>query len=307
MKEILAKWPIGPVATIERTPVGGSTSFVTTVDGEGFVLKERTKLARVQRECALLPELSKAGVPVPAPIATVDGDLYAVGSEGQTFRLYQRLPGEIVTEHYGGDAEKRARAFGKAIGFLHERLRTCNESDGFRDMDLVQRQVRGWAIPCIRTGKAVVDAEAIERIWREIEGEFVPLHDNLPKQLIHRDAHPWNMLFGEGELMGFLDFESAVRGLPLFDICYCASAILVDGFEDSEKAQKWPALFRSLVAGYETFRPLSSAERLAVYGVLVTTEFIFVAYWLDKHNEDAARSSERMLYWLTANREALVV
>lgn len=86
-----------------------------------------------------------------------------------------------------------------------------------------------------------------------------------------------------------------------------AQAILVDGFEDAEKAQKWPALFRSLVAGYETFRPLSSAERLAVYGVLVATEFIFTAHWLDKHNEDAVRSSERMLYWLAANREALVV
>jgi len=306
MKEILEKWSIGPVAAIEPTPVG-SAFFVTTVDGEGFVLKKRKKLARVQRECALLLELPKAGIPAPVPIATVDGDLYAVGSGGQAFRLYPRLPGEIVTEHYGGEAEERAGAFGRAIGFLHECLRACDELDGFRDMDLIERQIRGWAIPRIRAGQAVVDVEAIERIWRDIEGEFVPLHDNLPKQLIHRDAHPWNMLFDEGELTGFLDFELTVRGLPLFDVCYCASAILVDGFEDSEKAQKWPALFRSLVAGYETFRPLSSAERLAVYGVLVATEFIFIAYWLGKHNEDAARSSARMLYWLEANREALAV
>jgi Ser/Thr protein kinase RdoA (MazF antagonist) len=306
LKEILEKWSIGPVATFEPTPVGDSTFFVTTVDGDCFVLKERANLARVQRECALLPELSKAGIPAPVLIATVDGDLYVVGSEGQAFWLYPRLPGKVVTEHYDGDAEKRAAAFGRAIGFLHERLRACDGLNDIRDMDLIG-QIRGWAIPRIHAGKAVVDAEAIERIWREIEGEFVPLHDDLPKQLIHRDAHPWNMLFDEDELTGYLDFEMAVRGLPLFDVCYCASAILVDGFEDSEKAQKWPALFRSLVAGYETFRPLSSAERLAVYGVLVATEFIFIAFWLDRRDEGNARSSERMLHWLVENREALIV
>jgi Ser/Thr protein kinase RdoA (MazF antagonist) len=306
MKEILSEWPIGPVAMIEPTTVG-SAFFVTAVDGDRFVLKERAKLDRVQRECALLLELSEAGVPVPAPIATVDGDLYAVDSEGQMFRLYSKLPGEIVIEHYGGDAEKRAGAFGRAIGLLHGHLQTCDVLSGFGDMGFVG-QIHEWALPCIRAGKAAVDAEAIERIWKDIEREFVPLHDDLPKQLIHRDPHPWNMLFDEGELTGYLDFELAVRGLPLFDICYCAGAILVDGFEDAEKAQKWPALLRSMVRGYETVRPLSSTERLAVYGVLVTTQFIFIAYWLDKHNdEDNARSSERMLYWLVENRKALIV
>jgi len=189
VKEILAKWSIGPVAEIEPTPVGGSTFFVTTVDDDCFVLKERADLARVQRECALLPELAKAGVLVPISITTVDGDSYAVGSEGQTFQLYPRLPGKVVTGHYGGDAEKRAGAFGRAIGFLHERLRACDGLNGIRDMDLIG-QIEGWAIPRIRAGKAAVDAEAIERIWRDVGGEFVSLHDGLPKQVIHRDAHP---------------------------------------------------------------------------------------------------------------------
>jgi Ser/Thr protein kinase RdoA (MazF antagonist) len=306
MKEILDKWSIGPVATFESTPVGDSTLFVTTVDGACFVLKERADLARVQRECALLPELSKAGIPTPIPIATVDGDLYAMGGEGQTFRLYPRLPGEIVIEHYGGDAEKRAGAFGRAIGFLHERLRACGGLKGIRDMDLLG-QIEGWAIPRIRAGNAVVDADAVEGIWREVEGEFVPCHDDLPKQVIHRDAHPWNILFDEGRLTGYLDFEMVVRGLALFDVCYCASAILVDGFEDAERAQKWPALFRSLVSGYETFRPLSPPGRLAVYGVLVAIELIFIAFWLDHRDRDNARSIGHMLYWLSVNREALVV
>lgn len=83
--------------------------------------------------------------------------------------------------------------------------------------------------------------------------------------------------------------------------------MLVSGFQDPEKAQKWPVLFCSLIRGYEAFCPLVPSEYLAVYGVLVTIEFIFVAFCLDTHNEDAARSNASMLCWLSRNREALVI
>jgi Ser/Thr protein kinase RdoA (MazF antagonist) len=306
VKEILEKWHIGPVAKIEPTPCGERTSFVITVDNECFVLKETHDRVHSQREYALLRELSQAGVSVPAPITTVDGDWCAVDDEGQAFWLYPKLSGKVFAEHYAGDAEQRAGALGRAIGFLHEHLQACGDLSGFRDMDLIGA-IQEWAIPCIHAGKAVVDAEAIEKIWRDVEGDLVSLYDDLPKQLIHRDAHPANILFDNGRLTGFVDFEMVVRGPRVFDICYCTSAILVDGFQDPEKARKWFILFRSLVSGYETFCSLSSPERLAVYGVLVTIELVFTAYWLDTHNEDAARSTESLLYWLSDNRHTLVV
>ncbi|MCP4540564.1 MAG: phosphotransferase [Chloroflexi bacterium] len=305
--KILEKWPIGPVATIEPTPGGDRTSFVTTVDNEYFVLKETHDRVRSQREYALLRKLSQAGVSVPLPITAVDGDWYVVNNKGQAFWLYPKLAGEVVAEHYTGDAEQQAEALGKAIGFLHGHLQACGDLSGFRDMNLIG-QIQEWAIPCIRTGKAMVDAEAIEKIWRDAEEEFVPLYDDLPKQLIHRDAHPANMLFDNGRLTGFLDFELAVRGRRVFDICYCASAILVDGFQDQEKARKWHTLFRSIVSGYEIFYPLSSSERLAVYGVLVAITLLFTAFWLDiRSDEDAAKNTESLLYWLSDNRQTLIV
>ncbi len=307
VEEILAKWHIGPVSTVKATPVGGGrTSFVTTVDSRCFVLKAKPEQLLSEREYILSCELSQAGVPVPAPITTVDGDWYAVDNEGQAFWLYPKLSGKVVAEHYAGDAEKRAGAFGRAIGFLHEHLQACDDLSGFRDMDMIGA-IQEWAIPCIHTGKTVVNAEAIESIWRDVDHEFASPYDDLPKQLIHRDAHPSNMIFDQGKLTGFLDFEMAVRGPRVFDVCYCASAILVDGFQDPEKARKWLALFRSLVNGYEAFYSLSPQERLAVYGVLVVIELLFIAFFVDTHNEDAAKNTERLLYWLSANRETLVV
>jgi Ser/Thr protein kinase RdoA (MazF antagonist) len=65
--------------------------------------------------------------------------------------------------------------------------------------------------------------------------------------MIHRDAHPSNMLFDGGELTGFLDFEMVTRGLRVFDVCYCGSALLAGGFDEVEKRKQWPELFHSLL------------------------------------------------------------
>jgi Ser/Thr protein kinase RdoA (MazF antagonist) len=153
MEEILEKWHIGPVATSEPTPFGGGkTSFVTTVDGDCFVLKARPDPVHAQREYALALELSKAGVPVPVPITTVDGDLCVAGRGEKIFWLYPKLPGRVITEHYVGDAEERARAFGRAIGFLH--MNSFSSPSGWTlAMRMPRRVVSGCYIGCRLTKK----------------------------------------------------------------------------------------------------------------------------------------------------------
>jgi Ser/Thr protein kinase RdoA (MazF antagonist) len=220
--------------------------------------------------------------------------------------LYPRLPGEVATEHYGGDAEKRALGFGQAIGLLHTCFRECADENGYRDIELLE-QVEEWAIPRIREEGAMVDCCAIEQIWRDAESELKLLYEELPQQLIHRDAHPFNMLFSAGRLTGFLDFEMVLRGPRVFDVCYCGGAILVEGFEDPEQGQKWPSLFHSLVRGYDKFCPLTASERLALYGVFMAIQLIFLAFWMDRDDKDSARTCERLVYWLATNHNALTM
>jgi len=308
-EEAIKKWDIGSINTIDPIPsVGGRTWLAKTMDKGDFVLKVKSDLDRTEREREynLLLGLSETEIPVALPVTTVDGDWYVESQKGEVYCLYPKLPGQVVVEHYAGDAEKRARGFGQAIGLLHMCFQECDAVDGFREMDL-GRQIQEWAIPCIRKGGATVDACAIERIWQEVEPELVSLYNALPRQLIHRDAHPSNMLFAAGRLTGFLDFEMVGRGPRLFDVCYCGSSILVGGFDDSAKGQKWPILFQSIVRGYEEFCPLTASERAAVYGVLVTIELIFIAFCLDTHNENAARRNESLLYWLATHRDTLAI
>jgi len=305
MEELLRNWNIGNVSAIESiSSYWGKTSLVKTVDEHCFILKEKSDLPQTEQEFNLLSSLSKVGAPVAVPIRTVDGAWYT-SSEGKVFCLYPKLPGKIIAEHYGDNATARAKAFGKAIGFLHTCFLKCDSLSGFREMKLIE-QIQEWAIPCVQKNRAVVDGGTVERTWREVEQEMGSLYSELPKQLIHRDPNPANMLFDEGKLTGFVDFDMVVRGPRIFDVCYCGSSILVGGFQESAKVEKWPGLFRSLVRGYQEVCPLTSSEHLALYGTLAAIQLLFMAFSLETQTEGAARCNASVLSWLSANRELVL-
>jgi Ser/Thr protein kinase RdoA (MazF antagonist) len=305
MEELLKSWDVGNVTGIEPIPsYWGKASLVKTADGHCFILKEKSDLTKVEQEFNLLSSLSKAGAPVAVPIRAVDGACYA-SSKGKTYCLYPKLPGEIVLDHYTGNATGRAKAFGQSIGFLHACFLTCENLSGFQEMKLI-RQIREWAIPCFRKNRDVVDGVTVERIWAEVEQGMGPLYDRLPKQLIHRDPNPANMLFDKGKLTGFVDFDMVVRGPRIFDVCYCGTSILVGGFQDSAKVKKWPGLFRSLLRGYQDVFPLTLAEQAALYGTLAGIQLLFMAFSLETHAEGAAKCNASVLKWLSAHREVVL-
>ncbi len=306
MEELLRNWNIGNVSAIEPiSSYWGKTSLIKTFDGHCFILKEKSNSSKTEQESNLLSSLSKVGAPVAMPVRTVDAAWCAV-KEGKIFCLYPKLPGEIISEHYAGNATSRAEALGKAIGFLHTCFLKCDNLSNYPDMQLMEK-IREWAIPCIRKHKTIVNGDSIEKVWRDVEQEMGSLYDELPKQLIHRDSNPANMLFDAGRLTGFVDFEMVVRGPRIFDVCYCGSSLLVSGFPHIEKMQSWPALFRSLVKGYQEVFPLTSSESLALYGTLAAIELLFAAFSLETQAEEAAKCNASVLNWLTENRELILI
>ena len=93
-----------------------------------------------------------------------------------------------------------------AIAFLHSCLLKCEIIEGVPELRLIE-QIQEWAMPCIRKNGEVVDGYMVEETWNIFEQGMLQLEDDLPKQLIHRDLHPANMLFDNGRLTGFIDFE----------------------------------------------------------------------------------------------------
>ena len=301
MEKLLKQWNLGNIASIEPLPsFTGMVNKVRTADGRRFILKEKSGRVKVEREADLLFELAEAGAPVATPVRSTTGDCI-VEQEGKIYCLYPQLPGRTITKHYGRSTTVQAERFGKAIARLHGWLSELKSPEVFPDMRLME-QIREWALPCCQEVGFAVDGIRLEQLWTEVKAELSPLYEKLPSQLIHRDAHPGNMLFEGEQLTGFVDFEMVTRGPRIFDLCYCGTSVLAGGFPDDEKRHGWPGLFHGIIMGYEKVSPLYMEERKALYGILIAIELLFVAFSLEGGSEDAARQNESMVYWLEENR-----
>jgi Ser/Thr protein kinase RdoA (MazF antagonist) len=242
--EILSHWDIPSVRLIEQASAGetssGNVAFVETESGARFVLKRKTVARTLQNEYRLLEILAAQGVPVAVPLRTPSGDSYIQVGE-HYFDLSPHLPGTVYGDHYAPGSIERARQFGAAIARLHTALCSSDPLVSAQVMDLPGDIAR--FIPVVRS-LWPVGQPPVDPILAELEAGLAACHGELPMQLIHRDAHPGNMLFLDGELSGWLDFEIMVRGPRLFDLCYCSTSLLIYGFDDPVKRQAWHGLVR---------------------------------------------------------------
>ena len=299
--DLLAYWEIGPISSITEQPRGESTSgnvtFIETESGTRYVLKCKTVHRTLPHEYKLLEILAAQGVPVAVPLRTRSGESYIqVGDD--YFDLSPHLPGTVYNDHYAPGAVDRARQFGVAIARLHAALRICDPFVSAQDMDLPGDIAR--FIPAVRSlwpaGQPSVDP-----ILAELESELAACFAELPTQLIHRDAHPGNMFFQDGQLSGWLDFEIMLCGPRLFDLCYCSTSLLMNGMDDPAKRQAWFALLSALVEGYESVNPLTSVERRALRVMQISIEVIFIAFFDSIHYPAGVTQNIDALAWLYAN------
>ena len=268
-----------------------------------YILKQKVSQERLERECGLLVELSRQRVPVAIPLIASDGRRY-VRQDGRFYCLYPRLRGKVYRHHYARGSVARARVFGVAIAQLHRGLAVCSIPPGIGTMDLTG-EVTGWAWEAISKRPEQCNIKAISRVVDGFRRCYGPLQSSIPAQLIHRDAHPANMVFHQGRVSGFLDLEIAVLGPRVFDVCYCATSILISGFGSPTKRHRWLRLFRELVRGYHGQNRLSRVEVRSMVRVLEAIQIIFQAFSLNTGNLAAAKCNEAALLWLDEHREAI--
>jgi Ser/Thr protein kinase RdoA (MazF antagonist) len=126
--------------------------------------------------------------------------------------------------------------------------------------------------------------------------------ETLPQTVIHRDPHPGNLLFEDGQLSGILDFDLMMRGPRIFDPCYCATSLLLAQFPDARHRGHWLDLWQALLAGYRRLVPLTAAEQAGLFTMLAVIQLLFIAYALRTHRPDAASMNQSALLWLHHHR-----
>jgi homoserine kinase type II len=96
--------------------------------------------------------------------------------------------------------------------------------------------------------------------------------DNWPRQIVHADWHPGNMLFRDNRIVAVIDYDSA-RQLPrIVDIANGALQFSIIGGD--EDVNKWPeyideSRFKRFLRGYDEVMLLSQAEIRALPWLMV--------------------------------------
>ena len=260
--------------------------------GEEFVLKYTANLSKLKNHIEVSKAIESIGLLSASPVATTDGQEYIRDGE-LYFYVTRRLPGTQLASHSFGDGD--ARFVGEIIGQLH--LALSKIDDCISDADLLAT-VRDWALPNAQQALGLSDD-----FCKEYLDTFAALYPKLPRQIIHRDPNPGNIICNHDQ-WGFIDFDLAERNARIYDPCYAATAVLSESF--GKDNDKWLEIYRNIICGYDSVAHLTDEERKAIPYVIFANQFVCVA-WFAGQNKYAELfgTNKKMTLWLIDRFEEL--
>ena len=291
--QILQNWNMGDETITDiYYEVTGNKNDNACYVGDGYVLKYTANLGKLKKHIEVSAALESIGLLAAVPVTTIDGAQYV--QEGEVyFYLTRRLPGEqMVSTRFGaGDG----RFGGEIIGQLH--LALSKVENFVSEADLLAT-VRDWALP-----KAKAALKLSDGFCGEYLDTFAALYPDLPRQIIHRDPNPGNIICADDQ-WGFIDFELAERNVRIYDPCYAATAVLSETF--GQNNDKWLEIYRDIICGYDSVAHLTDKERRAIPYVILANQFVCVAWFAeqDKYAE-ILETNKKMTAWLIEKLEEL--
>lgn len=305
IKAIVNNWDIGEIKDISKmnTPSGNVHRILCSGE-QTYYVKEKVSLKQIEKELQLYAALSKQGIETSVPLLNHLGQ-YVVEDSEKMYCLYKALSGQTYENLFDENAFSRAFLYGKSIALLHRGLKESRLDFGelIPAMNL-RDQLEDWAFPTVQE-KYLKDNEWFDNIKEDITVNLLTVIDQLPTQIIHRDAHPWNILLKNNDIGGFIDFDISRKGIRLFDLCYCSTAMLMSKFDDAQCREMWPILLGQLVRGYESVHPLHENEHKSIVSVLLSIQMIFTAYFFDLNNADVAETNVKGMKWIYDNKSVI--
>ena len=250
----------------EWTPVVGERDQnfrLSTKDGHKFVVKiagpdEDPDLADFQVQALLFLENDSPQIPVPRIIRAKTGRCLSkiVNERGvkHVLRVVTYLDGVPYGEGAFPDAENlqkvgafQAEVINALAGFEHRASRhfmPWNLSNGIAVSEHL------WA-------EAAGDAKTLAApLLHRLRYEVLPKLNAGPSQVIHNDAHPYNLLRADAvsqDVVGLIDFGDMVHAPVINDLAVTAAAFYRPGEDDLETVD-------NLLIGFHRVHPLSAAE-----------------------------------------------
>lgn len=293
-KEILKHWNLENETVSDIYCDGtGSRKESAFYVGDQYVLKFSTNLGKLKNHAALSKAMERIGLWAAAPVAAADGREFVQDGEAY-YCLTRRLQGSQMAaeDFYGGNGGEDARFVGEIIGQLHLAL---EKSDQWVGEENLLETVKNWALP-----KAAEALKLEPAFCKAYITALEELHDRLPRQIIHRDPNPGNIIRGDAG-WGFLDFELSQRNVRIYDPCYAATAIISETFGtgDRTRLEVWPEIYQNILLGYDSVVSLTPEERQAAPYVLLANQLVCVAWFAEQEKyAELLETNKQMTWWL---------
>ena len=226
-------------------------------------------------------------------MVTVDEREY-IEDNGIWCFVTHRLSGNPINAEglYNSNYIENARFIGQIIGKLHIALQNV---EAIVDDTNLYAHITDWALPKAKQCLPLSDA-----LCKDYTKTFGSLYDLLPKQIIHRDPNPGNIILCE-DRWGFIDFDLSQRNIRIFDPCYAATAILSESLNETDtgKLDKWLEIYHNIIRGYDSIVHLTPEERIAIPYVVLSNQLICVAWFSEQtHEPELFETNKKMTHWL---------
>ena len=260
--------------------------------GEKYVLKFTANLGKLKKHIEVSKAIESVGLMSSVPIPTTDGAEFIQDGEVY-FYLTRRLPGEQMVAHRFTDGD--GRFVGEILGHLH--LALSRIEDCVSEADLLAT-ICEWALPKAKEALNLSDA-----FCKKYLDTFATLYPVLPRQIIHRDPNPGNIICAENT-WGFIDFDLAERNARIYDPCYAATAVLSETF--GQDNDKWLGIYRDIICGYDSVAHLTDEEHRAIPYVILANQFVCMAWFAEQEKyAELFEINKRMTAWLIEKFEEL--
>jgi len=250
----LGDYPVGELLSYKGIAEGTENSnFLLHTSAGSFILtlyEKRVEKSDLPFFLGLMDHLAGKGISCPLPVHRHDGGIIG---------MLAGRPAAIITFLEGMWPRRPAAAHCREVGRVLASMHLAGADfpmtrpnalalDGWRDL---------WAASRER-------ADEVEAgLAREVDADFVAFERDwpadLPSGIIHADLFPDNVFFLGEKLSGLIDFYFACNDLLAYDLATCLNAWCFEK-DFSYNITKGSAL----LAGYQSVRPLTEAEKQAL-------------------------------------------
>ncbi len=296
IRKLLSEWDLQyeTISNIYNENTGSQNENSYYI-GNDYIIKFASNLGFIKRNITVAEALHKADIPTFEIVKTVNDNNYLKFGE-LYFIVTKRIKGKQLKCEDIFNNTDLALCIGEKIAELHRVLKTFDESN-YTNVNVYNDAVN-YALPKVKNTINLSDD-----FVKGFVSEFGSLYNNLPKQIIHRDINPSNMIFNNDEFKGFIDFDLTQVNVRIFDICYCATSILSECYQNQNiYINLWFEILKKLVSGYEKITSLSDCEKQALPYMLYSIQIICIEYFskFEKYRE-LTRINADILKWLIKN------